>query len=65
MHLTKEEKKLISIMVELNITPETIVSLNLLLRKKEVGASTLIESLKKLKPQEINDEKIIEIALNL
>ena len=65
MELTVEEKELMHIMAELEISQETAVAIGLLLRKRKLGANLLIESLKELNPKKINDEKIIELALNL
>ena len=65
MELTIEEKELMRIMSELEISQETAIAIGLLLRKRNLGANLLIESLKRLNPKEINDEKIIELALNL
>ena len=61
MKLTIEEKELIHIMVDLWISKETVIAIGLLLGKRGLGA----ESLKELNPKEINDEKTIDLALNL
>ena len=65
MKLTIEEKELIHIMVDLWISKETVIAIGLLLGKRGLGADLLIESLKELNPKEINDEKTIDLALNL
>ena len=63
--LSDEEKALIEILTELDIDKETQISIGLLFNKHNISIINFIEKLKKYNKDEINESKIIEIALEM
>jgi hypothetical protein len=65
MELTVEEKALIEIMVYLEISSEAMIMICLFLRKYNINAMLLIDAMRDLNPNEIDESKILDLAMNL
>jgi hypothetical protein len=63
--MTDYNKQLVELLKELDISDETIVSIEMIIKKKNISAKDVIMQINKYSPNSINDDSILDLALIL